>query len=32
MEYKQQEIAMTYGVQTTGNYQDLLRTNNSKLP
>jgi len=23
---------MTYGVQTTGNYHDLWRTNNGKLP
>ena len=30
MAYKQQEITMTYVVQTTGNYHGLWRTNNMK--
>jgi hypothetical protein len=32
MAHKQQGITKTYGAQTTGNYQDLWRTNNRKLP
>jgi len=29
--HKQQEITKTYGAQTTGNYQDLWRTNNRNI-